>query len=440
MDTIIGSIIGALGAIIAVVIAHFLKNRAFSIINKGSKVPNFSKTLISISFIQWRDKKAQSEPFIRNKRISHLGKEFLFDIYDESLIYAEWTPSRNIVTDFVREHKTSGLVLLEPVQPQLLVVDESAYHRSNGTNIPVKYKLFRGNSISYITRRFNAYQDENQDFRFTFSDINVDSLLLSLNFEPILGDAAFKESPTAFIHDEYNPTKREYLKLDSWYGRTWNINCNLKNKRGYVKVSWKLCDGKPIGKKYVFGYGSLMYPSSINQTLKDFLNRKTKLIPAKLEGYRRSWSAFGKNRYGAASKDNDTPEYLSFVNIEPDFNSRALGVLFEVSDRELELLDIRESVYVRIDVTHKIEAFDCELSSPTVFTYISIPQLDLPDSNIGIRNDYIDLIKKASQEIDTNNLTLKESYRDDYDELCKEYNKYKIVHPLLSEDKKRYEL
>ena len=89
-------------------------------------------------------------------------------------------------------------------------------------------------------------------------------------------------------------------------------------------------------KIYVFGYGSLMNPHSLAQTLPAKRHART----ATLSGYKRKVNA-------------PVGDYL-YMNIVRSDESQIEGVLIEVSREELAELQKREVGYDRVDVTNHL--------------------------------------------------------------------------------------
>ncbi len=109
----------------------------------------------------------------------------------------------------------------------------------------------------------------------------------------------------------------------------------------------------------VFGYGSLVDPQSAGATL----GRPVGGAPtARLPGWRRRWSLFRDNlreeKTFAIEPGGEVPPYVLGLNLEPDPGSPdgPNGVLIEVSEAELNRLDLREMRYDRVDVTGLVVA------------------------------------------------------------------------------------
>ena len=114
----------------------------------------------------------------------------------------------------------------------------------------------------------------------------------------------------------------------------------------------------------VFGYGSLVSPASFAETL---AREPGSVIPARLRGWRRRWSVGRDNRSAEktfARPDGEVPPWVIGLNIEaaPAKDARgndALapnGALIELSEAELDRLDLREMRYRRVDVSDAIDS------------------------------------------------------------------------------------
>lgn len=108
----------------------------------------------------------------------------------------------------------------------------------------------------------------------------------------------------------------------------------------------------------VFAYGSLVNPRSFAGT---FGREPSELTPANLPGWRRTWSIRRDNL--AAEKTfarADSGELLTWViglSLEPRENDEGPppnGALIEITEPELERLDLREMRYDRVEVTEEI--------------------------------------------------------------------------------------
>ena len=108
------------------------------------------------------------------------------------------------------------------------------------------------------------------------------------------------------------------------------------------------------GLEHVFGYASLV------------LDDRGRGTVARLPGYRRVWGVATDNlraipgyKMYLSRDDGSRPAvYVAFLDIEPDPSSVVNGIVRPVSRAELEVLDLRERNYDRVDVSGQIEGVD----------------------------------------------------------------------------------
>lgn len=149
-------------------------------------------------------------------------------------------------------------------------------------------------------------------------------------------------------------------------------------------------------KKYIFGYGSLVSIADVARTL----GHPVELIyPFTLNGWIRDWSVVVDNatshRRLKLVASGEAPEYIAALNVRrPAAGERATnpnGVLFEVTDADLEMLDKRECNYARQDVTNDVVGW----STGTVFAYTGLERC-LSAQNVDlvviIPSSYFDLV------------------------------------------------
>jgi cation transport regulator ChaC len=108
----------------------------------------------------------------------------------------------------------------------------------------------------------------------------------------------------------------------------------------------------------VFGYASLVSIESAAETLERPIRG---FRPARLHGWRRRWSQARDNHRAEktfALADGTLPDYCLGLNVEPgeDEAGPVNGVLIELTEAELERLDLREIRYHRAEVTDLIAA------------------------------------------------------------------------------------
>ena len=116
---------------------------------------------------------------------------------------------------------------------------------------------------------------------------------------------------------------------------------------------------------YLFGYGSLLSPTSATRTLQRTLSAAD-LQPAMVLGYTRTWSATAEVLVHCEEVTRQATAL--FLDLSPVPATRCNGALLIVSDEEIVRLDVRERGYQRITV-------QTELHSDLVpaYTYVVAP-------------------------------------------------------------------
>jgi cation transport regulator ChaC len=109
----------------------------------------------------------------------------------------------------------------------------------------------------------------------------------------------------------------------------------------------------------VFAYGSLVDPRSFASTLG---REPAEVIPVRLPGWRRRWSIQRDNltaeKTFARAGSGELLRWVIGLNLEPDQGGDGPapnGALIEITEAELERLDLRELRYDRADVTGAVD-------------------------------------------------------------------------------------
>lgn len=115
---------------------------------------------------------------------------------------------------------------------------------------------------------------------------------------------------------------------------------------------------------FLFGYGSIIYPPSISNTLGRTVDYND-LQCATLKGYIRTWSAPGI--IDLLADDGNTNSYKAlFLDLTPKADHICNGVAIEISYDELAEFDIREKGYLR----EKVQLEICGGEQLEAYTYI----------------------------------------------------------------------
>ena len=130
---------------------------------------------------------------------------------------------------------------------------------------------------------------------------------------------------------------------------------------------------------WVVGYGSLCSASSVAKTV----GRPVEPHPAELRGWKRRWSLCRDNLRSEktfALSSGELPPFILGLNIEPGeyLTGPVNGAVFELTDSELERLDLREMRYDRIDVSEEI-VLPGDAGPAAVVTYRAKPEHFAPE-------------------------------------------------------------
>ncbi len=116
-------------------------------------------------------------------------------------------------------------------------------------------------------------------------------------------------------------------------------------------------------KHYVFGYGSLVSLKSLENSLNRSTDSQMNYRNCYLHDYARVWNLGMDNAVVVPNyksyiepKTQARPNvFITFLNSQRSPKSKIYGILFEVSEDELDKLDSRERNYSRVDVTEFLE-------------------------------------------------------------------------------------
>lgn len=171
----------------------------------------------------------------------------------------------------------------------------------------------------------------------------------------------------------------------------------------------------------IFGYGSLVNVEHLQAYLGRPLVAGKDFIFCGLQNFRRCWTAAMDNRLNTpgykyyvekpkrhsqtnhqVQDTNYRPNgFVTFLNIRPCVGATITGILFEVSNQELERLDQRERNYRKLDVTDMMDTSVAD----HVYAYIGLAESEqryqqgLLTKSAMISKDYYDLVYSAYQSL-----------------------------------------
>ena len=159
---------------------------------------------------------------------------------------------------------------------------------------------------------------------------------------------------------------------------------------------------------YLFGFGSLINLASAQKSFERVLTQND-LIPVKIKGYKRVWNALEYLVF-----DNECVDGV-FLNIQKDENSILYGVVIEISQKELEILKLREKNYSCITIkTQDILSQNIKNDLTAFMTTNPKKIASLGSSNCFIPSKYIDVVKNALENYD-------EDFKENFKEIFQNY-------------------
>ena len=156
---------------------------------------------------------------------------------------------------------------------------------------------------------------------------------------------------------------------------------------------------------WVFGYGSLVSPTSLASTI-GRTPAPTDVAVAHLDGYGRRWNYGSLHLRGDWHHDGVavTQGLVVSLGLVASSAEACNGVVVRVTDDELAMLDWRERDYERTDVTDLIR-FDAERIVERVVTYVPRPsaveryEAARASGRAGIRQSYWELVHTAFDDL-----------------------------------------
>jgi cation transport regulator ChaC len=150
----------------------------------------------------------------------------------------------------------------------------------------------------------------------------------------------------------------------------------------------------------LFGYGSLVLPESAGMTL----GREVAVArPARLGGWRRRFSLARDNLTCEKTfecEDGRRPEWVLGLNVElgEDPAGPVNGVVIELTEPELDRLDVREIRYDRVEVTGLVSGEDLP---ERIVTYTAKPHhlRPQPPEDAVILATYADTVERAFEAL-----------------------------------------
>ncbi len=144
---------------------------------------------------------------------------------------------------------------------------------------------------------------------------------------------------------------------------------------------------------YIFGYGSLLNPSSAARTMQRQLH-ESELRLVMLDGYRRTWGYVTDTHFVGDPDGTTTPTV--FLDVAEDAATGCNGLLLALSADELDRMDRRERGYRRVEVTGNLR----ESIDGRAWIYMAdqgFQPADRPGQQLIIATRYVGIVEEALQ-------------------------------------------
>lgn len=156
---------------------------------------------------------------------------------------------------------------------------------------------------------------------------------------------------------------------------------------------------------YVFGYGSLVNATSIVHTIDRRLSPTEGPFEASLDSWVREWNVGSDasthpERVWLDERGARFDGVTTYLGLRKEPGASCNGAVFQVSNRDLALLDVRERNYDRIDVTTAV-TWAGKPQTCAVYTYVprdsATARLEkaLKTGRAVVRQEYMDLLESA---------------------------------------------
>lgn len=144
--------------------------------------------------------------------------------------------------------------------------------------------------------------------------------------------------------------------------------------------------------KYIFGYGSLINLDSIAKTIERKV-LKSEIIPTIVFGYSRIWNYKARVFSEKLNKNVDAV----YLNLKESKKKYVNGIIFKISDAELDKLKLREKHYSLVDISDKTNLKD----KYNIYTFICYHEdhLAKKTSEAYVFKKYLEIVNKGCDEM-----------------------------------------
>jgi len=161
-----------------------------------------------------------------------------------------------------------------------------------------------------------------------------------------------------------------------------------------------------VSRTWVFGYGSLVAPSSVARTIDRIIDHPHERVVTHLHGYGRRWNYGSQLLRGNWSAGGITVSngVVVSLGLEISTDESCNGVSILVDGAELAALGARESDYELTDITDRVTV-DADRFAGQVVTFVPRPgsveryERARDEQRAAVRAEYVELVHAAFDEL-----------------------------------------
>ncbi len=137
--------------------------------------------------LKWRNKSKRAKPFEREKRISMFGRDYKFDVYDESLRTIRIKIDRPVDMEAALRWASIGFQTVDYTMPDGIIIDESHYKDRVGQEIIATIPLNeKTDEIEFQRTVYDGYQPSQDEGKDLNAILNVPNYMLTKQINIVL--------------------------------------------------------------------------------------------------------------------------------------------------------------------------------------------------------------------------------------------------------------
>jgi pimeloyl-ACP methyl ester carboxylesterase/cation transport regulator ChaC len=321
---------------------------------------------------------------------------------------------------FPLKYRTRTDGWIEPnMPPHITTPDNTAKYDDTGFEVVAEVMPDKGSTSTLSMKVYKGFDENHRNFHM---HIGQQAYYRRLKFTVDLQDYissgwVVSRGPHLYFHlhdpgDHGLCAKREMLDPDPVHEYNpigiWNWEFE-HIKDGIVDLIWDVTPpgshsfpespsviALKAGEHAIFGYGSLLSVASLERTLGRKYNGP--FLTCDLIGWHRTWDVSMPNStYSFFGEDSTwtTPEKILYLNIQRQQDSRVNGVLFVITDEDLEAFDRREWIYERVHINDDLRGVN--ITNGSAWAFVGKEEYRTANAihpaHVAVRQTYLNILK-----------------------------------------------